>query len=116
MGAPDRSHALRVARRVELKGGAGAILQAALLHDVGKPKEFGLFWRTWCVMVPDSVLGEATDRSSGPAWARHIHRHHEAMGRLRLLQAGASSELLELLSGKGERTALGWLREADDLG
>ena len=117
MGREDRSHALRVARRVAQAGGGPELVRAALLHDVGKPEGYGLLWRTLCVLAPGQPGREPSPAGGrGFAWARAIYHHHEEDGLLLLREAGADTETLDLLQGRGAEPVLRLLREADDLG
>jgi len=116
MARPDRSHALRVARRVQAAGGDRDLVRAALLHDVGKPAGYGLFWRTVCVLLPPAPVEQPAGPVGTLAWARHVYAHHEQSGRDMLVAAGADEVLLDRVSGRGPERDSQMLGAADDLG
>ncbi|HEY9857196.1 MAG TPA: hypothetical protein V6D05_15740, partial [Stenomitos sp.] len=49
----DRYHCTTVARRFAALEPPEWALKGALLHDCGKPKGYGLFWRVFVVLFPD---------------------------------------------------------------
>lgn len=116
MARPDRSHALRVARRVQAAGGGRDVVRAALLHDVGKPAGYGLFWRTVCVLLPPARAEQPAGPVGTLAWARHVYAHHEQSGLDLLVAAGADEALIDRLVGRGPERDRLILAAADDLG
>lgn len=103
MSAPDRRHAIAVARRFQLLGEwSRDEMAGALLHDVGKI-EADL--RTLSRVLA-TVVGPRTDRF------RRYHDHEE-LGARTLIAAGSSASTVELLRGEGRASAA--LRAADDI-
>lgn len=129
MAAPDRAHVVRVARRLAAEGAPGWVLEAALLHDCGKPADFGLAARSLGVLL-DRVVGEvpAAPAARGPWRWLQVYRWHDAWGLEAARAAGTSAEALALLAayqlggppegphGEGAPSWLGPLLRCDDLG
>jgi len=104
MAAPDRRHAVTVARRfVALRGGATpAEVAGALLHDVGKV-ESGL-----------GVAGRVVATVVGPRTARFRTYHdHEAIGAGLAAERGSDPVTVALIRDEGPAAAA--LRAADDV-
>ena len=102
--APDRRHAILVARRFVAMGDSWSRdeVAGALLHDVGKlDSGLGTFGRTVA-----TIVGLRTDRF------RRYH-DHERIGAELLEQAGSSEITIELVRGRGRAAAA--LATADHL-
>jgi hypothetical protein len=114
MSAPDRRHAVGVARRVAAVDGQRAVVAAALLHDCGKVESgLGTVARVgatvWIALVGRARAGRGDGRVA--RYARH-----EPIGAI-LLAAGGSDPLTVALVGGGAdapATLLATLRAADD--
>jgi hypothetical protein len=93
MSAPDRRHAVAVARRTEAALGPRAtrpVMAAALLHDVGKiDSGFGTFGRVGVTLAAAVVGHERLSRRSGRV-GRYVR--HDVVGAE--LLAGAGSDPL----------------------
>ncbi|MHB1446334.1 MAG: HD domain-containing protein [Acidimicrobiales bacterium] len=114
MSAPDRRHAVGVARAVEAEMGSGAsraVLAAALLHDVGKVDAgLGTFAR-----VLATVVGRRAVRGRSAVLAEHggpvgrlgrYLRHPEIGGTL--LQAAGSDSLTRAWAESHHRPEERW--------
>jgi hypothetical protein len=104
LSAPDRRHAIDVARRFESMGQDWSRdeIAGALLHDIGKlDSGFGTFGR-----VVATIVGPRTER------LRRYH-DHEQIGADLLAAAGSSDVTVELVRGQGR--AAGALRAADQI-
>ena len=100
LSAPDRRHAIAVARRFQAGGRARAIewsreeMAGALLHDIGK-LESGL-----------GTAGRVMATVVGPRTARFRRYHdHEQIGADMLTVVGSSSITTELICGRGRAAA-----------
>jgi hypothetical protein len=102
--APDRRHAIMVARRFESHGHTWLRdeLAGALLHDIGKlDSGLGTFGRVVATII-------------GPRTARFRRYHdHERIGADLLAAAGSSQITVELVRGHGRAAAA--LAEADHI-
>jgi hypothetical protein len=112
MGTQDRAHAVRVARRLAAQDAPAWVIEAALLHDCGKPAEYGLFWRSVGVILARSRL-----QSRG----LEIYRKHDEWTLIAVRGAAISVPALALLQAynakeQGDQPWLASLRVADDLG
>ena len=91
LSAPDRRHAVGVARSVAgaLPSAAASrpVLAAALLHDVGK-LDSGL--GTWA-RVPATLVGAVAGRARAARWPGRVGAYldHPARGAARLREAGS---------------------------
>jgi hypothetical protein len=125
MANADRAHAVRVARRLEAEGAPAFALEAALLHDCGKPRDYGLvervlgvLCRQWAGQLPHSPALQGLKRSL------QIYRWHDQWGLEAAKAAGTSTEALLLLqaymAADGQKTGTpAWLeslKRADDRG
>ncbi|MEB3195777.1 MAG: hypothetical protein VKP62_01095 [Candidatus Sericytochromatia bacterium] len=101
MSRPDRAHAIRVATRLAGRQAPAWVLEAALLHDCGKPAWYGLFWRCAGVVLdrwlPDEAESAGEPDPHAPWAGLHIYRWHDALGFAAAEQAGTSPRALELL-------------------
>jgi len=106
MSAPDRRHAITVARRFEmlLPDASRDQLAAALLHDVGKTvSDLSTFER-----VVATLVGGRTRRL-------RQYRDHEVFGLEMCREAGSSEQTLALLRGDDRAEIVDALRRADDI-
>jgi hypothetical protein len=98
MGEADRAHAVRVARRLAERGAPAWVLEAALLHDCGKPASYGLFARVIGVLLAP-WLGEVPrepELGGVRRWLQ-VYRWHDHDGFERARLAGTSEGALALL-------------------
>jgi hypothetical protein len=125
MAIADRAHAIRVARRLDLKGAPKFVLEAALLHDCGKPRDYGLLGRVLGVLCspwPGNL--PKSPALTGPKRQLQIYRWHDDWGFDAAIAAGTSPEALMLLAAyqkadSQDSGAPAWLeplKEADDRG
>jgi hypothetical protein len=117
MAPQDQAHALRVASR--LRDAPAFVVEAALLHDCGKPRDFRLWGRILGVLVRAKLAEHPAQRG----WKRQlqIYQWHDAWGLQAAIAAGTSAEAVELLRAyhleqEPQPAWLGSLRSADDLG
>lgn len=119
LSAPEREHAIVVARCVErrwdaavARAGAAAaevagretVLRAALLHDVGKLGASNhVLWRVLTHLLPESEA-PPEPRLTGLAGTRQARRHHGAYGEQLILAAGGDPEVARLVRGHQPRT------------
>lgn len=124
MAVPDRAHALRVARRLAREGAPAWVLEAALLHDCGKPADYGLAARSLGVLL-DRLAGDVSGEPGVRGVRRwlQIYRWHDRWGLEAARAAGTSAEAIALLTayqlgahGEGAPPWLGPLLRCDDLG
>ena len=112
----DQRHALAVARILQQAGHTdSALMQAALLHDVGKSLGQPLFYRVLIVLFeafwPAALtwLSRDTTRTlamSKIGWWRRpfvIHAHHPALGATWAKSAGCEAEAVRLIAGHEEK-------------
>jgi HD superfamily phosphodiesterase len=98
MGEADRAHAVRVARRLAARGAPGWVLEAALLHDCGKPAAYGLSARVLGVLLArwlDKIPREP--KLHGVRRWLQIYRWHDHDGYVQARLAGTSDDALALL-------------------
>lgn len=111
LAAPEREHAVAVARCVEKAWTAAwpaaapgleyprreTVLRAALLHDVGKlGSSNNVVWRVLTHLLPQSEA-PAEPRLGGLAGVRQARRHHAAYGERLILAAGGDPEVARLV-------------------
>lgn len=121
MGPQDQAHVVRVARRLEAAGAPAFALEAALLHDCAKPRDYGLFWRSAGVLFAPLLAGMPSEpRRTGLVRHLQTYRWHDQWSLALAAQAGTSAEALALLRayllGEGDAPWLAALRESDDRG
>lgn len=102
MSRNDQKHALAVARRLMSKGWSDVeLIQAALLHDVGKAGGgLHLGYRVAIVLLRAFwPAGLDWLASSDHGWRRpfHVHQHHPEIGARLAAEAGSSSRVVELI-------------------
>ncbi len=120
----DRRHSMNVMRWLETRARPSReLLVAALLHDVGKGQLHVLDRVAYVVLNAISArLIDRIARERGPRWRQGLWRlsHHARLGAERLVEAGSSPRVVELVAGHiradGAEQAseeLVWLRSAD---
>ncbi|MEB3330737.1 MAG: hypothetical protein VKQ33_16045 [Candidatus Sericytochromatia bacterium] len=98
MGEADRAHAVRVARRLAARGAPGWVLEAALLHDCGKPSSYGLVPRVVGVLLARWLAPVPRFPRLRGAWRwLQIYRWHDHEGFEQARLAGTSEAALALL-------------------
>lgn len=103
MGEADRAHAVRVARRLAALDAPAWVLEAALLHDCGKPAGYGLAARVAGVLLgPWLQTIPREPRLGGLGRWLQIYRWHDHEGFERAKQAGTSDAALALLALYGD--------------
>ncbi|MDB5099492.1 MAG: hypothetical protein JWM80_3913 [Cyanobacteria bacterium RYN_339] len=116
----DRAHALRVAGRLAGQDAPPYVIEAALLHDCGKPPEFTLVGRILGVLVGSWLDLPGQPAETGIRRQLQIYRWHDEWGLEAAQRAGTSDEALALLEAYQAKTPqpgwLGRLQVADDLG
>jgi hypothetical protein len=88
----DRRHSIGVAQRFDVvrRGASRVEIAGALLHDVGKIEcQLGTFAR-----VAATLLGPRTERF-------RLYHDHEIIGARLALNAGSTTETVDLLAGRG---------------
>ena len=123
MGRADQAHAVRVARRLVAEEAPRHVIEAALLHDCGKPRGYGLFWRSAGVLAAPLLAGLPKEPPmTGMSRWLQVYRWHDAYGLDLAREAGTSPEamaLLEAYAGGQTREAPAWLeplKRSDDAG
>lgn len=84
----DRYHCTVVARRFAALEPPEWALRGALLHDCGKPRGYGLFWRVFVVLFPDPDIPSAPRLRLPWRWAQQLYRWHGLYGAERARAAG----------------------------
>jgi hypothetical protein len=114
MSAPDRRHAVGVARAVAASLGEeadGAVLAAALLHDIGKIESgLGTFARVAATVAGRSALRRRSAelaRRRGPMGKLGSYLQHPEIGQ-RLLEAADSQALASAWAGSHHRPLEKW--------
>lgn len=124
MAVADRAHVVRVARRLAAEGAPPWALEAALLHDCGKPADFGLAARSLGVLL-ERVAGALPGEPplTGVRRWLQVYQWHDRWGLAAARSAGTSAEALALLEayqqgahGEGAPAWLEPLLRCDDLG
>lgn len=124
MSRPDQAHAVRVAERLVNQAAPPHVVEAALLHDCGKPRGYKLFWRSVGVLVAP-LLGELPKEPALPGFQRwlQVYKWHDAYGLDLARAAGTSPEAIALLeaymTGDDKKEAPAWLgplKTSDDAG
>ncbi len=114
----DRYHCTGVARRFALLEPPDWALQGALLHDCGKPADFGLVARILGVLLPDAQI-EADPLTT--RWMRRIqqvYRWHGEYGSRLARLAGLCEDGCELIAchhARGKATEGSWLARFQDI-
>ncbi len=117
--AGDQAHAIHVARTLAAQGHADErLLQAALLHDIGKAPGVSLFHRTLVVLLKRGaprLLARLAPDAQG--WLAPLARayHHPALGAELARRAGSHPDTVRLIAHHQERAPAlppalqGWL-------
>ncbi len=120
MSAHDQAHTVKVARKLATQHPPDWALKAALLHDAGKPRGYGLIWRVLVVLRPDRDI-PAEPRFKQPwRWALQIYRWHGLYGAEMAAAAGVPEAGCRIILEHSNKKLAGevpWLREfqwADD--
>lgn len=120
MSLHDQAHCVKVARKLSTQSPPDWALKAALLHDVGKPRGYGLIFRVLVVLKPDRTI-PAEPRFTRPwPWALQIYRWHGRYGAEMAAAAGvpdAGCRIILEHSNKALAGEIPWLAEfqwADD--
>jgi hypothetical protein len=114
----DQRHSLAVLRDLRRVGYTSPILlEAALLHDIGKTVARITIWhRVLFVLInrlsPSLLRKLANGRvKRGWRWSLYILLHHEEMGAELAAAAGCTTEVVDLIAGRGDKalqSALVW--------
>jgi len=110
----DRYHCTTVARRFAALEPPEWALKGALLHDCGKPKGYGLFWRVFVVLFPDVTIAVAPRQSLPWRWAQQLYRWHGLYGAERAREAGLPEDACAIIRDHHARsgaTAEGWVAQ-----
>jgi putative nucleotidyltransferase with HDIG domain len=105
----DQRHALDVLHQLLVAGRREPeLLQAALLHDVGKSRgRVGLITRVLIVLLRriDGRLIEWLAAARGAAWRQslYVHAHHARIGAELAEGVGSSPEVVRLIRQHGDR-------------
>lgn len=120
MSAHDQAHCAKVAKKLATKSPPDWALKAALLHDVGKPRGYGLIWRVLVVLRPDPEIPAAPRETRGWRWALQVYRWHGLYGAEMAREAGVPEPGCAIIlehSNKALAGEIPWLAEfqwADD--
>ncbi|MBU6428931.1 MAG: hypothetical protein KGR26_07975 [Cyanobacteria bacterium REEB65] len=116
MSRPDRSHGARVADRLAELGAPDQVVAAGYLHDAGKPRGYGLFWR--CMMVLFGGRPPLAYPTAHRSWARarQIYHHHGRYAAEAIVAMGGPVETAALVEGVLGTPWLSELQRADDRG
>jgi putative nucleotidyltransferase with HDIG domain len=131
MSPMDQHHCLAVFRTLREAGEAdGALLQAALLHDVGKTRGPVRIWHRVMAVLANALaprLWEKMDEKPGTwRYPFYVHRQHALLGAELAHEAGCSHEVVwlvahhedrqrEIRTGERENTLLAALKAADQV-
>jgi hypothetical protein len=123
MSVNDQRHALNVFYQLRAAGHENMhLLQAALLHDVGKCRaKAGVFTRVAMVLlarIDRRLIGRiGKERSAGWRGTLFVYPRHAQFGAEMVQRAGGSGELVQLIRNHGSPDADGLARalhEADE--
>ncbi len=120
MSPHDQAHCAKVARKLSAKSPPDWALKAALLHDVGKPRGYGLIWRVLVVLRPDREIPAAPRLAQPWPWALQIYRWHGLYGAEMAREAGVPESGCRIIQEHGNKSLadeVPWLGEfqwADD--
>ncbi len=103
MSSMDQHHCLAVFRTLREAGETNAaLLQAALLHDVGKIRGPVRIWHRVIAVLVKAVVPQLWERLDGePGTWRYpfnVHRQHAVLGAEMARQAGCSPEVVWLIT------------------
>jgi len=120
MSLRDRGHGLHLACSLQRQAHREpALLQAALLHDVGKAGYLGLWHRVAVVLLERFAPGVLDrlmdDRPSSRGYPFFVHLNHSRWGAERAMEAGCDDLTVELISRHHESLPAGSESEGDRL-
>jgi putative nucleotidyltransferase with HDIG domain len=114
MSLHDQAHTVKVARKLATLQPPDWAIKAALLHDVGKPRGYGLIWRVLVVLRPDRDIPAEPRFARRWPWALQIYRWHGLYGAEMARAAGvpeAGCRIILEHSNKALAGEVPWLRE-----
>lgn len=120
MAVVDQRHCLAVARALVARGvEAPAVMQAALLHDLGKSTAQIQVWeRVAHVLLrrlaPQLVSRVGSSRPGDFGHGLYVLAHHAQVGAALAEGAGASQAAVALLRGAGDPAMQALLQQTDD--
>lgn len=103
MSSMDQHHCLSVFRALGETGAAEtSLLEAALLHDVGKTVGPVLVWHRVLAVLTKALAPQLWERIEGEpgtwAYPLYVHREHHALGAEMAREAGSSDEVVWLIA------------------
>lgn len=109
----DKYHCTTVARRFAALEPPAEALKGALLHDCGKPRGYGLFWRVFVVLFPDPRLPASPRQALPWRWAQQLYYWHGLYGAERAQAAGLPEQACLIIREHHRRSAATdpWLLE-----
>lgn len=120
MDAVDQQHCLAVAKALVAQGYTQTnLLQAGLLHDIGKSLgRIALWERVAYVLLSrwaPRLVGRVGSAQAGGVWhGLHLLAHHAELGAGLAAQAGSSPDVVALVHGDGNPQLQMALWQADD--
>jgi putative nucleotidyltransferase with HDIG domain len=116
----DQRHCLAVARALAQRSETDAgLLQAALMHDIGKSLAHIAVWERVAYVLLSRVSARlvcriASARRGDVGHGLYLLAHHAELGAQVAAQAGFSEDVVALVRGSGDARRQTALREADD--
>ena len=121
LAAVDQRHSLAVARALATQGETDPeLLQAALMHDVGKSLGRIAVWERVAYVLllryAPLLVGRIGSAQSGAlGHGLFLLAHHAELGAQLAAQAGFSAQVVALVRGTGDPRRQTALRDADDM-